>query len=99
MLFGSHACSIQTNMHVTNSIPLGPSLSYRCTLVICVETLKGYGADPTAGAANHEYNSLGFRVNRPTYGSAFVPMYGAPTLHHHHTPLTCVLALHRFPCR
>jgi hypothetical protein len=29
---GSHACSLEANMRVTNGIPLGSSLSYRLTL-------------------------------------------------------------------
>jgi hypothetical protein len=29
---GSHACSLEANMRVTNGIPLGSSLSYQLTL-------------------------------------------------------------------
>jgi hypothetical protein len=37
---GSHACSLQANMRVTNDIPLGSSLSYQIGTVNCVATLK-----------------------------------------------------------
>jgi hypothetical protein len=37
---GSHACSLQANMHATNGIPLGSSLLLPVCTVNCVQTLK-----------------------------------------------------------
>jgi hypothetical protein len=37
---GSHACSLEANMRVTNGIPLGSSLLLPVHTVICVQTLK-----------------------------------------------------------
>jgi hypothetical protein len=37
---GSHACSLQANMRVTNGIPLGSSLLLPVDTVNCVQTLK-----------------------------------------------------------
>jgi hypothetical protein len=37
---GSHACSLQANMRVTNGIPLGSSLLLPVGTVISVQTLK-----------------------------------------------------------
>jgi hypothetical protein len=41
---GSHACSLQANMRVTNGIPLGSSLFLPVHTVNCVQTLKGLHA-------------------------------------------------------
>jgi hypothetical protein len=43
---GSHACSLEANMRVTNGIPLGSSLLLPVDTVICVKTLKAL-AGPT----------------------------------------------------
>jgi hypothetical protein len=40
---GSHACSLETSMHVTNDIPLGCSLLLPFRTVNCVQTLKAFG--------------------------------------------------------
>jgi hypothetical protein len=37
---GSHACSLEANMRVTNGIPLGSSLLLPVCTVTCVQTLK-----------------------------------------------------------
>jgi hypothetical protein len=37
---GSHACSLEANMHMTNGIPLGSSLLLPVGTVNCVQTLK-----------------------------------------------------------
>jgi NAD-dependent SIR2 family protein deacetylase len=37
---GSHACSLEANMHVTNGIPLGSSLLLPFCTVNCGQTLK-----------------------------------------------------------
>jgi hypothetical protein len=37
---GSHACSLEANMRVTNGIPLGSSLLLPVHTVNCVQTLK-----------------------------------------------------------
>jgi hypothetical protein len=37
---GSHACSLEANMRVTNGIPLGSSLLLPVDTVNCVQTLK-----------------------------------------------------------
>jgi hypothetical protein len=37
---GSHACSLEANMRVTNSIPLGCSLLLPVDTVNCVQTLQ-----------------------------------------------------------
>jgi hypothetical protein len=39
---GSHACSLQANMRVTNGIPLGSSLLLPVCTVNCVRTLKAH---------------------------------------------------------
>jgi hypothetical protein len=39
---GSHACSLDANMRVTNDIPLGSSLLLPVCTVNCVQTLKVY---------------------------------------------------------
>jgi hypothetical protein len=41
---GSHACSLQANMRVTNGIPLGSSLLLPVHTAICVQTLKALRA-------------------------------------------------------
>jgi hypothetical protein len=38
---GSHACSLEANMHVTNGTPLGIPLLLPVGTVNCVQTLKG----------------------------------------------------------
>jgi hypothetical protein len=38
---GSHACSLEANMRVTNGIPLGCPLLLPVVAVNCVQTLKG----------------------------------------------------------
>jgi WD40 repeat protein len=40
---GSHACSLEANMRVTNGIPLGSSLLLPACTVNCVQTRKGLG--------------------------------------------------------
>jgi hypothetical protein len=37
---GSHACSLEANMRVTNGIPLGSSILLPVCTVNCVQTLK-----------------------------------------------------------
>jgi alpha-mannosidase II len=39
---GSHACSLEVNMRVTNGIPLGCSLLLPADTVNCVQTLKAH---------------------------------------------------------
>jgi hypothetical protein len=41
---GSHACSLEANMRVTNGIPLGSSLLLPVHTVIWVQTLKAMPA-------------------------------------------------------
>ena len=54
---GSHACSLEANMRVTNDIPLGCSLLLPVCTVNCVQTLKASGIRPARRRRKQLYDN------------------------------------------
>jgi hypothetical protein len=60
---GSHACSLEANMRVTNGIPLGSSLLLPVHTVICVQTLKAHRACHTTIQSSRFKKGMVLRVS------------------------------------